>query len=285
MFTWICPQCGREVPPSYNECPDCAAKSKAAAPAPPPGPPPAEIQPAPPPAPVEPPPYHPAPPPQPPAQQYPPSQQQYPQPPYPPPQQYPPPPYGQQPYPPQQQYPPQYQQQYQAPPQPYYGAPPPRAGMPTWLMSILSALAFGAVVLGAYYFLGNSKKEPASASVENGPVLENPPTASGALKNNPVLKQVEVVGLRLTQNKAKKTEVRFLLVNHSAAEIPDVSGKVTLGARTRKSDEEQVGSFSFKAASLGPYESKEMTVPVNTKLKVYELPDWQNLQTQIEFTP
>ncbi len=23
MFTWICPQCGREVPPAYNECPDC----------------------------------------------------------------------------------------------------------------------------------------------------------------------------------------------------------------------------------------------------------------------
>src|SRR5690348_12290900 len=23
MFTWICPKCGREVPPAYNECPDC----------------------------------------------------------------------------------------------------------------------------------------------------------------------------------------------------------------------------------------------------------------------
>src|SRR5260370_34198358 len=25
MFTWICPTCGREVPPSYDKCPDCAA--------------------------------------------------------------------------------------------------------------------------------------------------------------------------------------------------------------------------------------------------------------------
>src|SRR4051794_33997285 len=24
MFTWICPKCGREVPPAYNDCPDCA---------------------------------------------------------------------------------------------------------------------------------------------------------------------------------------------------------------------------------------------------------------------
>lgn len=25
MFTWICPKCKSEVPPSYNECPNCAA--------------------------------------------------------------------------------------------------------------------------------------------------------------------------------------------------------------------------------------------------------------------
>ncbi|MBZ5585278.1 MAG: hypothetical protein LAQ30_24350 [Acidobacteriia bacterium] len=27
MFTWICPQCGREVPPAYTDCPDCTAKA------------------------------------------------------------------------------------------------------------------------------------------------------------------------------------------------------------------------------------------------------------------
>ncbi|MCC7497641.1 MAG: hypothetical protein IT160_08700 [Bryobacterales bacterium] len=26
MFTWICPKCGMEVSPSYNECPQCAGK-------------------------------------------------------------------------------------------------------------------------------------------------------------------------------------------------------------------------------------------------------------------
>lgn len=33
MFTWICPKCKSEVPPSYSECPNCAAKT---APPPPP---------------------------------------------------------------------------------------------------------------------------------------------------------------------------------------------------------------------------------------------------------
>jgi hypothetical protein len=27
MFTWICPKCGSEVPPSENECPNCRLKS------------------------------------------------------------------------------------------------------------------------------------------------------------------------------------------------------------------------------------------------------------------
>src|SRR5512146_2191732 len=38
MFTWICQQCGREVPPAYNECPDCSGKEKAPAAAAPAGP-------------------------------------------------------------------------------------------------------------------------------------------------------------------------------------------------------------------------------------------------------
>lgn len=31
MYTWICPHCGREVPPSYDACPDCAATAASVA--------------------------------------------------------------------------------------------------------------------------------------------------------------------------------------------------------------------------------------------------------------
>src|SRR5438477_653169 len=59
---------------------------------------------------------------------------------------------------------------------------------------------------------------------------------------------------------------------------------VNLRVRTANSDEEAVGTFSFKIASLGPYETKEMIVLLNTKLRVYELPDWQNLVPEIQIT-
>jgi hypothetical protein len=268
MFTWICPQCGREVPPSYTDCPDCAAKAK----------------PPEPPAPEPPPQYQPPPP-----------QYQPPPPQYQPPQQYQAPPQYQ--YPPQQQYPPQPPRQYQppyeppqpqAPPEPpkFYVPPPERSGLaaiPTWLMSILFALVFGGVVFGAYSIWQGLKKEPSATSQDSAPANPSAVTATGA-GNNPLLKQIEVAGLRLTQNKAKKTEIRFLVVNHSGGEVQDVAGTLSLRARTSKRDEEPIGACAFKLPSLGPYESKDMVCILNTKLKVYELPDWQNLEAQLQIT-
>src|SRR5690348_15430553 len=39
MFTWICPKCGREVPPAYTECPNCEGKTAPAGSGQPAGPP------------------------------------------------------------------------------------------------------------------------------------------------------------------------------------------------------------------------------------------------------
>ena len=78
--------------------------------------------------------------------------------------------------------------------------------------------------------------------------------------------------------------MRFLVVNHSSAEIADLAGAVTVWARTQKSEEERVGTFSFKLPSLGPNESRDMTAVLDTKLKVYELPDWQNLTSEVQVT-
>jgi len=153
-------------------------------------------------------------------------------------------------------------------------------------MSIVFTLAFGGIVLGAYYAVEYFKKEPSAAAHSGAVEMEKPPAASTTAdsKGSPLRKQIEVVGLRLTQNNAKKTEVRFVVVNHSGAEIQDLAVSANLQARTSKRDEESVGTFTFKVPSLGPYESKEMSAVVNTKLKVYELPDWQNLDLRLQFT-
>jgi len=252
MFSWICPQCGRDVPPSKTDCPYCAEGAAQAQTAAPPPIPPAEA--AAPPAWQQ--PQTPVP------QAAPPSP--------PPPQQYAAPSYPQQ----QNAPPPNYAQQHAHAPWPPH---PVRTGPPTWLMSLGVALALLIVGGGAYYLM----QRPSNPAEKAG--LENPSNASRQKVSNPLQKYVEVVGLRIvTEN--KKPVAKFVVVNHSGAEIDDLAANVTLWASTSRSEEDSVGSFSFKIASIGPNDSKDLTQPLKTKLKMYELPDWQNTTAEIQIT-
>src|SRR4051812_4303727 len=143
MFTWICPQCGREVPPAYTDCPDCAKATPPADAAQ--APPPTAAQPATPVYQAPPPPY-----------QAPPSYQAPPQPAAPP------------------QYaaaPPQYAA---APPQ--YLAPEPRRGLPTWALTVLFALAFLGLGSGIYWLVGASH----GATAKPTTTVESPAAKPGA---------------------------------------------------------------------------------------------------------
>jgi hypothetical protein len=180
------------------------------------------------------------------------------------------------------------QQYYTQPPPNYMQAPPnymqpaPSRGIPTWLLSIVFALAFVGLVGGVYWAIQHLKGDtrPVSAS---GIALETPSAKQGS-RPNPYQKFIEVTGVRLYQDPKKHVAARFLVVNHSEGELADLSATVEVRGRTAKAGEEPVGSFNFKLPALGPNESKELTVPVDTKLKVYELPDWQNIDARVQVT-
>jgi len=245
MFTWICPQCGREVPPAYTECPDCAAKAAQAAAAQPPGEPAASPVAAPPPAPAYAPPYAPP---------SPAFVQQAPA----------PPPY--QPAPP-------------AEVRPYVPAAPPEphGGLPTWLMAVVFVFAFVGLGAGIFWTIGYFRGRPTTP-----PATVESPAAKAGANANPIQKYIEVAGVRFTDTK-DKIGVKFVVVNHSGAEISGLAGNVTVWGRTQKSEEDAAGTFTF-STNLGPYESKELEAPLTTKLKVYELPDWQNVSTDVQIT-
>ena len=212
MFTWICPKCGAEVPPSYSECPQCAGQGAA--------PPPLEeatARSAPPPA-------APAPAPQ-----------------------------------------------------------PARPGLPGWALALLFALAF-AVVLGGSYFAYQKLRSPA-APRPAAPALEPPSLPSPeAVQAHPMVRHLEITGLRLTEDLKQKAFVQFVVVNHSTAEIGDLAANVSLKAISAKSEQKPVGTFSFKIPLLAASESKDLKVPLDTKLRVYELPDWQFLRVDLRIT-
>ena len=221
MFTWICPQCGREVPPAYSDCPDCAAKAAAAPP------PQAEPQPT----------------------------EAY--------------------YPPQAPAHPPAQPQRRP-----HAAVPSRYALPTWLLTVVFALAFVGLVFGTYWIVqvarGTGQPSKPLASVES-------PAAKSGVKANPLQRYIEVAGLRFVQDAKKKTMAKFTVINHSEADFSGLAGNVTIWGRTQKSEEDAEGTFSF-TTNLGPLESKEISVPVNSKLQIYEMPDWQNVTLDLQIT-
>ena len=155
-------------------------------------------------------------------------------------------------------------------------APPPRRGLPTWLMSIIFTLAFGGLLAGGYLGYQHLKdgKDAPTAAAADAPRSEV--KSGGAVTADPLLKQIEVGGLRISQGKNKKPQIRFLLINHSSADIGDFTGSLQLMAK-----DEAVGSCTFKVSSLGANEAKEVSMPLVTKLQAYEMPDWQFLRAEL----
>jgi hypothetical protein len=144
-------------------------------------------------------------------------------------------------------------------------------------MAVGVAVVLLVLLGGVYYFMQRSGNPAEKAG------LENPANESKQKVSNPLQKYVEVVGLRMvTEN--KKPVAKFVVVNHSSTEIAGLAANVSLWASTSRSEEDSVGSFNFKVPDIGPNESKEMTEPLKTKLKMYQLPDWQNTTAEIEIT-
>jgi hypothetical protein len=181
--------------------------------------------------------------------------------------------------PPQQQYyaPPPPQQ----PPQPYYpGAypPPPKSGLPTWALGLLFGLAFIGLLLAilyGYQYFGKGPRAERAGVTEPAATARSKPT-------NALQKNIEVVGIRLVQDARHHPQAKFLVVNHSNAELNDLTANVTVYASTSRSEEDSVGTFSFKLGNIAGNDSKEMTAPFTTKLKIYELPDWQNATADVQ---
>lgn len=102
--------------------------------------------------------------------------------------------------------------------------------------------------------------------------------------SNPIAKYIELVGFRVTERSPGHLIVQFGVVNHSEADVGDVKMKVNLGTTAAKPGDPPLISFPAQVSGLGPNELKDVMVEVPTKLRVYELPDWQFLKADFEIS-
>ncbi|MGI8743298.1 MAG: hypothetical protein ACR2NN_12155 [Bryobacteraceae bacterium] len=108
--------------------------------------------------------------------------------------------------------------------------------------------------------------------------------SAGASSKNPAAKYIELAGFRVRERGPGKLEVQFGVVNHSEADLGDLAMDVNLRTTTAKPDDPPLCSFAIKVAALGPEELKQVTATLPSKLRVYELPDWQYLKADFQIT-
>jgi hypothetical protein len=118
--------------------------------------------------------------------------------------------------------------------------------------------------------------EPKPVPVPAAPAVASPSVSNAASYS--LTKAIEVTGFRFVGD--KKQEVRYLVVNHSNAELGSVTVYVTLRSSAAKPGQPPLYRFSFRAPALGPFESMEMSEAVDKS--IHAVTDWQSLHADIE---
>ena len=97
----------------------------------------------------------------------------------------------------------------------------------------------------------------------------------------PEAKYLELVGFRVSEAKPGQLTIQFGVVNHSQADLGDL--KMTVNLRTAGANPSDPPLVSFPAkVTLGPMELKNVSAEVPTKMRAYELPDWQFLTADFQ---
>jgi len=102
--------------------------------------------------------------------------------------------------------------------------------------------------------------------------------------SNSIAKYIELVGFRITERSPGHLIVQVGVVNHSEADVGDVKMNVHLSTTAAKPGDPPLISFPAEVPHLGPSELRDVMVEVPTKMRVYELPDWQFLKANFEIT-
>jgi hypothetical protein len=155
----------------------------------------------------------------------------------------------------------------------------PRKGLPGWLISLLVT----AVALGGGYFLYNNVLSDGSGQAAAAPKEQAEVQGAASASAHPYAKVIELAGLRFTEERGKN-RIQFIVINHSSGELDSFNMVVSVSTTAAKPGDAPLTSVSVKVDSLGPWESKEMTVPVDTRMKAYEMPDWQFLKAAFEIS-
>lgn len=152
--------------------------------------------------------------------------------------------------------------------------PPPKTGLPSWLLVLLVA---GGLIGAGFGLLTYWRSSPAT---ETADATKGAVTKGGVKDTNahPYAKVIEVAGLRVAESTDKKLDVRMVVINHAAGELQEFKLQVDLGLTNAKPGTPPIASFTVKVPPLPSLGTRDIRATTVTQLRAYEFPDWQFLK-------
>jgi hypothetical protein len=135
------------------------------------------------------------------------------------------------------------------------------------------------VLLGVLYLYVLPHRSDATSTPAT--TLETPAGPGSGQPVHPLAKHLELAGIRVGETAQRTAKIQFLIINHSAADLPDLKLQVTLRP---SAGGDPVFDFPVDLPSIGPFESRDITTTLKTALKPYEIPDWQLLRPEFRIT-
>ncbi len=151
--------------------------------------------------------------------------------------------------------------------------------VPGWVISFLVMAGLLAVGVAIVFYLLPASHTTADAKSPAPEPVTAPPAVEAS---HPLAQTIEVTGFRFVMDANKKSEIHYLVVNHSGAELSDMTVFVTVRTAGAKAGQPPLCRFSFRSTGLAPFESKEMTSSIEKLPRPVALPDWHDLRAEVQ---
>ena len=125
--------------------------------------------------------------------------------------------------------------------------------------------------------------EPAAAEPAPTPtvVTQHAPEPAGATNSNLISrKTVELTGFRVHRDKTGKTNVQFVVINHSEADLKGLTAHVVLRATSAKPSQPPIAIFSMRLPNIASLDSKDLSMLVESPVD-HGMPDWTELRADV----
>jgi hypothetical protein len=155
-------------------------------------------------------------------------------------------------------------------------------GLPAWITSLVIATSLFLVVAVMLQHLSTTRGEAKAAVASTPSQVTASAPAAPAFEQHPFARFVEVTGLRVVADLNHRSQVQYIVVNHSATQLSSMSIRIAVRSSADPAGSAPLFTVSTVIPSLGPHQSKEIRTDLDSQLRSSSIPDWEYLRTDVQ---